>query len=272
MSLLRLIVFIPTRELFKLGLAALLGTLGATMHVQAAPVPPVGVSYATQIRPLLSDRCYKCHGPDEATREAGLRLDDRDAAQSLLESGVRALVPGDPAASELFARLTAVDPDGRMPPVETGKTLDETQIDSIRRWIAEGAKFERHWAFVAPQRLEPPRVEREGWKDHPLDRFVAARLASEGLAPAPPAAPEKLVRRLHFDLLGLPPTPDAIDRFVKAWSASPRQAVSELVDRLFASPHYGERLAAEWLDVARYADSNGYQNDFARSMWPCAIG
>jgi hypothetical protein len=236
------------------------------------PVPQVGASsradvdFLRDIRPLLSDRCFTCHGPDEAARESGLRLDRREAAIAELDSGSVAVVPGNARSSELIARVTSDDPDLRMPPDED-KWLSPAQVDLLTRWIDAGAGYRQHWAFERPVQVPPPPVVGHG-SDHPIDRFIDARLRAEGLERSPVAKPEKLIRRISFDLIGLPPSPEEVMDFCAAYLISPSGAINEAIDRLFASPHYGERLAVDWLDIARFADSNGYQNDFARSMWP----
>jgi hypothetical protein len=215
--------------------------------------PQARVDFERDIRPLLSDTCYTCHGPDPEKRKGGLRLDLREGAFAE-HGGRRAVVPGDPALSELYRRLTTADPDDRMPPAKSGRALSPAQVELLRRWIAEGASWSAHWAFVAPKRPTPPGT------GHPVDAFVRARLRREGLAPAPEADRATLLRRVALDLTGLPPTPEELD----AWAAEPYENV---VDRLLASPRYGERMAARWLDAARYADTSGYQNDGPRDMW-----
>lgn len=223
------------------------------------------ISYRHDILPLLSDRCFKCHGPDSATRHAGLRLDRAEDAYRELDSGLTAIVPSSPDESAVLERIETDDPDFAMPPSESGKTLSAEEKALIRRWIESGAVFEPHWAFVAPVRPEVPDVEHRGLVKNPIDAFVLARLEKDRVEPAPRASSERLIRRLSFDLIGLPPTLAEIDEFAADESMSNYQ---NAVDRLFASQHYGERMAAEWLDGAHFADSNGYQNDFARSMWP----
>jgi len=226
---------------------------------------PATISFDRDIRPLLSDSCFACHGPDSANRQAGLRLDRRDSATAALDSGATAIVAGDPAASALVARITSTDPDLVMPPpgAKLG-TLSPAQADLLRRWIAAGAVYEPHWAFVAPaDEALPPATEASG--DHPLDRLVAARLAERGLALQPAADPVTLIRRASFDITGLPPTPAEVAAFVADREPG---AWERLLDRLLASPRYGERMAADWMDVSRYADSYGFQVDRDRPMWP----
>jgi hypothetical protein len=228
-----------------------------------AKTPPV--DFGRDIRPLLSDRCFQCHGPDSATREAGLRLDVHDVAVAELDSGMTAIVPGQVDASELVARIDSEDESMRMPPMDSGKSLSDEERALLRRWIAEGAPYEKHWAFVSPQRPEEPEPKRSGWSRNPIDAFVLAKLEELGLEPSAEAEPHDLVRRLYLDLTGLPPSPPEVDRFL---NDSRPDAYERLVDELMKSPHYGERMAIEWLDGARFADSNGYQNDFRRTMWP----
>lgn len=225
--------------------------------------PPV--DFGRQIRPILADRCFVCHGPDAETREAGLRLDMRDVATSELDSGLFAVIAGKPEESELVARIDSEDEALRMPPIESGKLLTPEERALLRRWIAEGAKYETHWAFVPPKHHAPPTVTHSTLVRNPIDAFVIAQLEKRGLTPSPEADKQDLVRRLYFDLIGLPPTPAEMDRFLHDTRPD---AYERLVDELMFSPHYGERMAIEWLDGARYADSNGYQNDFARTMWP----
>jgi hypothetical protein len=222
------------------------------------PPPPQTPDFAREVRPILAKNCFKCHGPDEKTRKAKLRLDVPGAP-----SGV--VVPGKPGESELIARIFSDDPDTVMPPPSTKVTLTAAQKDILKRWIAAGARYEQHWAFVPPRAAAPPIVADAGWAKNPIDRFVLARLEKEGLQPAPAADRYTLVRRVSLDLIGLPPTPDEVDAFVNDDSAN---AYEKVVDRLLASPHYGERWARRWLDLARYADTNGYEKDRPRVIWP----
>ena len=217
-------------------------------------------STATSDR-LLSDKCYTCHGPDQARRRTKLRFDvEADAKQDL--GGRFAIVPGDVAKSEIIRRITAADPARRMPPVASGRTLTTGEIDLIQRWIEQGAKWEKHWSFIPPRRAPLPDISNRAWPRNDIDFFVLKRLEQEGLAPAPEADRATLIRRVSLDLTGLPPTPAEVDAFVNDKS---RDAYEKVVDRLLASPRYGERMAARWLDAARYADTNGYQTD-ARAL------
>ena len=227
----------------------------------AAQDPPV--DFARDVRPILSDNCYLCHGFDAETREAGLRLDTREGAFGELRSGGAAVVPGDLDASELAYRILA-EPGERMPPVDSGRELTAEEIDVLRRWVAQGAPWEEHWSFVPPERPEPPAVERADWPLGPLDAFVLARLEEEGLAPSPDASKEALLRRVTFDLTGLPPTVEEQDAFL---ADDEPGAYERVVDRLLASPRYGEHMARYWLDAARYGDTHGLHLDNERSMW-----
>lgn len=215
------------------------------------------------IRPILSDACFHCHGPDEKERKGGLRLDLAEKAFLPGKSGLAPIVPGKPDESELLARIFLDSHDSDfMPPHESGKTLTTAQRETLRRWIQQGAVYEGHWAFEAPRRPALP-AGKESL--HPVDAFLAARLDREGLAMRPEADRETLLRRVSLDLVGLPPTLDELDAFLA--DGSP-EAYERAVDRLLASPHFGERMAMDWLDLARYADSNGFQTDDSRQMWP----
>lgn len=228
----------------------------------AGPVSAAeGISFDRDIRPLLSENCYACHGPGE--QEAGLRLDTADAATLELDSGARAVVAGDLEASELIARIQSVDPDVVMPPPHTNKTLSEEQRELLARWIREGAVFETHWSFSPIERPAVPDVA-EAAVTNPVDRFLETRLAEEGEAANSEADRRTLIRRLSFALTGLPPTPGEVEAFVNDTAPD---AYEQLVDRLLASPHHGEEMARHWLDVARYADTHGLHLDNERQMW-----
>jgi hypothetical protein len=217
------------------------------------------VEFNRDVRPILSEHCFFCHGQDPQQRQAGLRLDQSDAA---IEYG--AIVPGEPENSLLVERITSDDPDWVMPPPDSHRALSRQQKETLIRWIRQGGTYETHWAFVAPRRPPLPDVRQTEWGRNPIDRFVLAKLEQSGLSPSPPADRATLIRRLSIDLTGLPPTIDEVDAFV---SDSDPQAWEKLVDRLLASPHYGERLALPWLDAARYADSNGFQQDGDTWQW-----
>ncbi len=222
------------------------------------------VEFNRDVRPILSNHCFACHGPDSATREAGLRLDQRDVATGEAESGLRAIVPGDVNASELIRRITAEDEDERMPPSGGSKRLNADQSAILRAWVEQGAEYQPHWSFVSPQQPNVPKVSDATWCRNDIDRFVLARLDREGLAPAREASRETLIRRVAFDLTGLPPTLNEIDTYLS--DQSPK-AYERMVDRYLKSNAYGEHMARHWLDLARYADSNGYQYDTEREQW-----
>lgn len=222
------------------------------------------VSFNRDIRSILSEHCYACHGPDAKTRKAGLRLDQEDGAKAVLSSGKTAIVPGKPEESELVARILTDDPDDRMPPAETKKPLSDEKIALLRQWIAEGAKFEGHWAYITPQRPEAPVTSNDSWARSDVDRFILARLESEGLQPTAEAPKEKLLRRVTLDLTGLPPTVEELDAFL---ADGDEKAYEKVVDRLLGSPQYGERMAQQWLDLARYGETQGYHHDRHRDMW-----
>ncbi len=216
-----------------------------------------GVDFARDIRPLLSDNCFACHGPDAKQRKADLRLDTREGALVYID-GTSAVVPGKPSESELVRRVTTDDEDDLMPPPDSGKKLDATQKALLQRWIAGGAEYELHWSYKPVSRPMPPRVKNGSFVLNDIDRFVLATLRTKGHEPAREADRRTLIRRLSFDLTGLPPTWEQVRAFVA--DSSPR-AFGKLVDRLLASPHYGERMAIYWLDLVRYADTMGYHSD-----------
>lgn len=227
------------------------------------------VSFNRDIRPILSDVCFQCHGPDAKERKADLRLDN-DEQLFAERDGYRILVPGDPAKSDLFRRLISTDADEQMPPPKSGKKISAAQIATIRRWIAQGAKYQGHWAFIPPARPGSPEIRNPKFEIRNLiDRFVMARLEREGLQLSPQANKATLLRRATLDLTGLPPSIDEIDEFLADESPA---AFERVIDRLLASPRFGERFARPWLDAARYADTSGYQSDGDRSMWCCATG
>lgn len=222
------------------------------------------ITFNRDIRPILSEYCFTCHGPDGDSREAGLRLDLSDAARQELDSGAFAIIPGDPQNSELINRVRSVHPGERMPPPESLKQLSRQQIETLEKWIADGAHYQQHWSFVPLQRPDPPANDEIDWGENEIDRFVLDQLKKRGLSPSPAAAKETLIRRLAFDLTGLPPTIEAIDRFIHDQRPD---AYRRLVDAYLDSPEYAEHLARFWLDLARYADSNGYQYDTERQQW-----
>jgi mono/diheme cytochrome c family protein len=225
-------------------------------------------SYNRDVRAILSSNCFACHGRDADHRQADLRLDEREGALADRDGAGPAVVPGDAEASLLIARITAGDDAERMPPAETGRRLTEKEIATLRAWVEAGAKYERHWAFVRPEKSPPPDPAADSghrsWPRNEVDRFVLARLEAEGLHPAPEADRRTLIRRLSFDLVGLPPSAEEVATFVQD---PDENAYEKLVDRLLASPHYGERMALDWLDAARYSDTNGYSIDGGRTNW-----
>ncbi|MBK5292613.1 MAG: DUF1553 domain-containing protein [Acidobacteriia bacterium] len=223
-----------------------------------------GPDFNREIRPILSDHCFSCHGPDEKSRMANLRLDTRDGAFAS-KAGSAYIVPGNAAASLLFQRINHEKKPMRMPPEAFGRPLTPKQIALLRAWIDDGAKWEIHWSYTPPQRPALPVVKRKSWPRNPIDHFILARLEQENLKPSPEAGRATLLRRLSLDLTGLPPTPAEIGAFLRDRSAN---AYEKQVDRLLASPHYGEKMAMHWLDLARYADTHGYHIDSHRDMWP----
>jgi len=222
------------------------------------------VNFTRDIRPILSDNCYQCHGPDEKARKAKLRLDTREGAFRIKDDKA-VILPGKSVESELIRRITSTDPDEVMPPPKSNRKLTPAQIDLLKSWVDQGAKWDLHWALVPPVRAEPPKIKQTRWPQNAIDRFVLARLEKEGLKPAPEADKQRLIRRVALDLTGLPPTPAEIDAFLADRSPN---AFEKVIDRLLTSPRYGERMATDWLDLARYADTHGYQMDRFRPMWP----
>ena len=229
----------------------------------ALPAPAAELSFNRDIRPILSDHCYACHGFDKSSRKADLRLDNLAGATAVLD-GVRAIVPGDPAASEAVKRMLSTDPEEMMPPPKAKKPIKPADVAILKQWIAQGAKYEGHWAFTPPVRPPVPTAATPGGIN-PIDAFIRARLEKEGLKPAAPADKVTLLRRVTYDLTGLPPTPGEIDAFLADEAPT---AYEKVVDRLLQSPRYGEKMAVNWLDLARYADTHGYHLDSGRVMWP----
>jgi len=231
-----------------------------------APSAPTKIIFNRDIRSILSDRCFPCHGFDNNKRQSGLRLDTKSGAFDPLpkHTGKRAFVPGNLAESYAYQRMISTDPKEVMPPATSHLKMNDAERNLFRLWIEQGAKWEEHWAFVKPVRPEVPAVQNKSWPRNDIDRFILARLEEEGLKPSPEADKPTLIRRLSLDLTGLPPTPAEVDAFVNDPSAN---AYETLVDRLLASPHYGEQMATHWLDEARYADSHGFQSDPERHQW-----
>jgi hypothetical protein len=223
------------------------------------------IDYQRDIRPILSDHCFACHGVDAKKREAELRLDTADGATAELDSGDgHAIVPGKSAQSILVRRITSTDKDERMPPAKSGKHLNAKQIELLTQWINQGGRYANHWAFETPKRPQPPTVKQTDWPRGAIDRFILHRLEQEKLAPAAEADRRTLIRRIALDLTGLPPTLAEVKAFVDDKTPD---AYEKMIDRYLASPRYGEHLARYWLDAARYADTNGYQYDTERTMW-----
>ncbi len=241
-------LFAATAILFSLSLAS--------TRVIAADDP---LQYNRDIRPILVDACFACHGPDSASRKADLRLDQREPALEM-----EAILPGNPDESEMILRILSTDPDEAMPPPETKKTLTEEQKQKLIRWVEEGAEYELHWSFLAPERTEPPTVNHASWVRNPIDQFIAAGVESAGLSPAAEADRRTLVRRVSLDLTGLPPSAERVEAFVHDESPD---AYERLVDQLLASPSWGEHRGRYWLDYARYADTHGIHFDNYREMW-----
>lgn len=242
----------------------LAATLIASAAAARAAEPPL--DFARDVRPILSDKCFLCHGPDEESRATDLRLDQRDSVLADL-GGYAAVVPGDIAASELVRRITSDDEYERMPPPDSQKTLSADEITVLRRWIDEGAAWSGHWAFTKPQRPPVPETAPEApsdWRDNPIDAFVLRRLEEAGMRPSKPADRATLLRRVTLDLTGLPPTLAEREAFL---ADDEPGAYERLVQRLLASPHYGERWGQQWLDAARYSDSDGYEKDKRRTNW-----
>ncbi|AMV40671.1 PSD1 and planctomycete cytochrome C domain-containing protein [Planctomyces sp. SH-PL62] len=227
------------------------------------------VDFAREVRPILSDACFACHGFDEKERKAGLRLDTHEGAFGKLESGDAAVVPGDLENSGLVFRIETDDEDMLMPPKDSGKSLTPEQVDVLKRWVAEGASWSGHWAFEPPIKAEAPKTADATWARDPIDSFLLARIEAAGLKPSAPADPTTLLRRASLDLTGLPPTPGEVDGFLAAVAATGLDAAYEkAVDRLLESPRYGEHMARYWLDAARYGDTHGLHLDNFREMWP----
>jgi Protein of unknown function (DUF1553)/Protein of unknown function (DUF1549)/Planctomycete cytochrome C len=257
------------RRLFVAGLVALLvGLFVAVWATRPAaagkPTRDSKIQFARDIRPILSTNCFTCHGPDHGQRKAGLRLDIGEESRQELRSGNRAIVPGNVQESQLVARIFATDKKV-MPPSDSNHKLKDSEKELLKRWIEQGAEYQPHWAFVVPKRPELPKVRNTQWPRNPIDHFILARLEAEGLKPTPEADRYMLARRVALDLTGLPPTLEMADRFVN--DPSPN-AYEKYVDLVLNLPSFGERWAQVWLDLARYADTNGYAHDGVRNIWP----
>ena len=250
-----------------LGICIVTGGCGPNAEEDSASNVPEIVDFNFHVKPVLSDRCFKCHGPDPNTRDAGLRLDIPEGAFAPLQDDSTrfSIIPGNPEESEVYLRITHPDPEERMPHPDSKLFLSESEKELIKRWIEQGAAWKEHWSFIPPVKNELPDVQRADWPHNEVDYFVLARLEAEGITPAREESKEKWLRRVHFDLTGLPPTFQDREAFLA--DESP-EAYERVVDQLLASPAYGERMAAVWLDAARYADSHGYQDDRPRTMWP----
>ncbi|MDB5173795.1 MAG: hypothetical protein JWN51_2568, partial [Phycisphaerales bacterium] len=247
------------RNLWQIPLAVACCLATCARSRAAAPV-----DFNRDVRPVLSENCFACHGPDQEKRKANLRLDVIDATTKPAKSGTIAIVPKKPEESELLKRITSDDAEKHMPPAKTKKHLSAAQIDLLRRWVAEGASYPAHWAFTAPVRPVLANAKDEKWARNPIDRFILARLDAEGIAPSPEADKVTLLRRLCLDLTGLPPKPEEVDAFLADQSPD---AYEKQVEKLLTSPHYGERWARHWLDAARYADSDGFEKDKSRQVF-----
>lgn len=246
-------------RLFAPLLVAIVACDDASSHAQDR------IEFNRDIRPILSENCFQCHGPDERQRQGGVRLDRYESASQPGDSGKQAIRVDNPADSELLLRIVSEDSDLVMPPPETGKVLKPEQKELLRRWIEQGAEYQGHWAFLAPVRPPVPLADQARDYPNPIDRFLLQKLRTAGFSFAPRADRETLLRRVSLDLIGLPPTIEEIDDFLSDDSPN---AYERVVDRLLSSPHYGERMALQWLDLARYADSNGFQVDSSRQQWP----
>ncbi|MGE0130543.1 MAG: DUF1553 domain-containing protein [Blastocatellales bacterium] len=248
-------------QLVTLAVAICLACLGFFLSAVSAGNQRPSVDFDREVRPILSDNCFACHGPDENQRKAKLRFDTKVGA--FAKPGV--ITPGDASKSRLYQRISANNQDLVMPPASSGHKLTEKQIETIKRWIDDGARWNEHWAFIAPKRPEIPKITNANWVRNPIDNFILARLEKEGLKPSPEADKTTLLRRVYLDLTGLPPALAEVDAFLADKSPD---AYEKVVDKLLASPRYGERMAMAWLDLSRYADTHGYHIDSHRDMWP----
>jgi hypothetical protein len=225
------------------------------------------LDYNFHIRPILSDKCFACHGPDANKREAGLRLDTEEGAYSALKesSGMFAIIPGNKVNSAVWHRINSQDPQEMMPPPESNLVLTPEEIEILGKWIDQGAEYQIHWAFMPPIDKDLPKVKNKKWPSNEIDYFILVKMEEKGLKPNPEADKARLLKRVSFDLTGLPPTPEMVEKFL---SDASENAFEKMVDEFLTSTHYGEKMAIHWLDVARYADSHGYQDDGLRTMWP----
>lgn len=248
-------------------LVLMLGCGTNRSHEDLSAALPEVIDFNQHVRPILSDRCYSCHGPDANTREADLRLDTEDGlfTSELETSKYPPVKAGKPGQSALYHRIASDDPEFLMPPPSANLTLEKREKAILEKWIEQGAEWKPHWAFIPPEKPTPPSVKNESWTRNEIDQFTLRAMEAQRLAPAPPADKATLLRRLTMDLTGLPPTVDELDDFIRDTSPD---AIEKVVDRLLASPHYGENMAVDWLDLARYADTHGYQADYYRPHWP----
>lgn len=260
-------IFLASLLLITIVLAAVLILSSAQKRTPRKDRLPQFVDYNLHIRPILSDRCFKCHGPDAAKREASLRLDIADSAYAFLKEipGSHAIVPGDPVKSYVFLNISTDDTSELMPPPSSGLKLTPYEIKLIEKWIKQGARYKPHWAFIPPKQVDPPETENKNWIKNPIDKFILSKLEDQNITPNPEADKERLLKRVCYDLTGLPPSVELQEKFLNDNS---EDAYEKIVDVLLADKHYGEKLAVHWLDVARYADSHGYQDDGLRTMWP----
>lgn len=247
------------RTISALRIATLVFIVGATSNLQAAD----RLQYNRDVRPILADKCFSCHGADSAARKADLRLDKREAAIEM-----NAIKPGDVNGSELIARIVTDDHSQIMPPPEMKKSLNAKEIETLKRWVSEGAEYEAHWSFIAPNRPELPTVKNSSWSKTPIDRFILNRIEQAGLAPAPESDARTLIRRLSLDITGLPPKPEIVEKFVREYQAEGEAALSRWIESLMNLPSWGEHRARYWLDAARYGDTHGLHFDNYREMWP----
>jgi hypothetical protein len=249
------------------GLAALVSFTWSCEKKLSTASSSDSIDYNIHIRPILSDRCFKCHGPDANQRKAHLRLDTQEGAFAALKDDpdAHAIVAGAPDKSAVYLRISSADTSEIMPPVKSNLSLNEHEIELIRKWIAQGAKYKPHWAFIPPKQSPVPSVSDEEWAFNEIDNFILSKIEARGLEPNPAADKERILKRVSFDLIGLPPSVELQDRFLNDNS---EEAYEKIVDELFKQPSYGEKMATYWMDVARYADSHGYQDDGLRTMWP----
>ena len=232
------------------------------------PALPRTISYNFHIRPVLSDKCFKCHGPDAKQRQAGFRLDIADSAYLPLKEtkGAYAIVPGKPEQSELFKRISSTDSTYMMPTPESHLgALTPYEVKLFKKWIEQGGKYEPHWAFIAPKKSPLPEIDEKDWVKNEIDYFILDKMNTKGLRPNEEADRERLLKRISLDITGLPPSIEMMDKFMADKSAN---AYEKMVDELLQMPQYGEKMAVHWMDVARYSDSYGYQDDNIRTQWP----